>query len=307
MYISFESAINDYLIYLNHKLKCTTYEINNRKIKLYILSYFKNKNIFDLTTKDYLNWQLYIDDFNFKYHYKSSIHYCFTCFLDYCMIFYNLPSNVARKVGNFRNDEVNLFGNIWTLEEFNSFISVVDSKVYNVLFRLLFFTGLRKGEALALTWNDINFDNKTILINKSITRLYKNGERIVTSPKTRQSIRIISIDDNLFNDIVELYDYYKNDNVNFNLNYYVFGGSSSISFTTLERNKNKYCDKAKVKQIKIHEFRHSHACLLFQNNIPIEDISYRLGHSTLSITMDTYLRYLPRDEKRVVTTLNSLN
>ena len=69
---------------------------------------------------------------------------------------------------------------------------------------------------------------------------------------------------------------------------------------------SSYCNLSGVKQIKIHEFRHSHACLLFQKNIPIEDISYRLGHRSLSITMDTYLRFLPRNEKRVIDTLNSI-
>ena len=87
---------------------------------------------------------------------------------------------------------------------------------------------------------------------------------------------------------------------------FIFGGNDSISFTTLERKKNYYCKLAKVKQIKIHEFRHSHACLLFKNKIEIEDISYRLGHSSISMTMDTYLKYLPKNEKRVISTLNQL-
>ena len=65
--------------------------------------------------------------------------------------------------------------------------------------------------------------------------------------------------------------------------------------------------KANIKQIKIHEFRHSHACLLFQNKIDIEDISYRLGHSSIDITMKVYLKNLPKNEKRVIKLLNSLN
>lgn len=71
--------------------------------------------------------------------------------------------------------------------------------------------------------------------------------------------------------------------------------------------KNYYCKKANVKQITIHEFRHSHACLLFKNNVPIEDVSHRLGHSTISMTMDVYLKYLPHNEKRVISTLNSIH
>ena len=81
----------------------------------------------------------------------------------------------------------------------------------------------------------------------------------------------------------------------------------SISFTQLKRIKDKYCKLANVKQIKIHEFRHSHACLLFQNNVEIENISNRLGHANISMTMNTYLKYLPKNEKRVIKLLDSLS
>lgn len=305
--ITFDNIMGDYLRYLNFKLKLNTYDSNQRKIKTYILSYFKDKNIYDLTTRDYLEWQIYINEFNFSYNYKSSLHYCFTSFLDYCMLYHDLKTNVARKVGNFSNnnlEEEN--GNIWTINEFNQFISSVDDKVYHTLFDLFFYTGVRKGEALALKWNDIDFNNNTIKINKSITRFKRDNHNIITTPKTKKSIRTISIDNLLKNELLNLQEYYITNDINFNNNYFVFGGKKSISFTSLERNKNKYCDKSKVKRIKIHEFRHSHACLLFSNNVPINDISNRLGHSDISMTMNTYLKYLPKDEKRVINTLNQL-
>ena len=123
-----------------------------------------------------------------------------------------------------------------------------------------------------------------------ITRTHK-----INAPKTRTSNRIISIDNILAN---ELKEYMEDYNINNNL--------FEISFSTLKRKKDYYCDKAHVKRIKIHEFRHSHACLLFKNDVPIDEISYRLGHSRISITTDTYLKYLPKQEKRVISTLNSL-
>ena len=146
---------------------------------------------------------------------------------------------------------------------------------------------MRKGELLALKWEDIDFINKTISINKTITR-----EHEIQMPKTHTSNRIISISDNLINELSKL----KRDSE------FIF----DISFTQLKRKKDYYCNLSGVKQIKIHEFRHSHACLLFTNKIEIEDISYRLGHSNISMTMSTYLKYLPRNEKRVVNLLNSL-
>ncbi|MBP3445544.1 MAG: tyrosine-type recombinase/integrase [Bacilli bacterium] len=115
------------------------------------------------------------------------------------------------------------------------------------------------------------------------------------------------IDNILCDDLLKLKDYYLKHYEDFNENCFVFGCNKNISFTNLERMKNYYCKKANVKQITIHEFRHSHACLLFKNNVPIEDVSHRLGHSTISMTMDVYLKYLPHNEKRVISTLNSIH
>lgn len=225
-------------------------------------------------------------------------------FLNYCMDFYELKDNVASKVGNFKNQDVEEIGNIWSIQEFEKFIEVIDDPVYKVLFNFMFFTGCREGEVLALTFEDI--EDQKVSINKTITRFFQNGERIITKPKTKKSIRMIHIDDILANEIKKLKEYYSNTYNDFNNKFYVFGGIKSIPPTTLSRKKNYYCDIANVKRIKIHEFRHSHACLLFENNIPIDEISSRLGHSTMSMTMDVYLRFIPRNEKRVLETLNSL-
>lgn len=301
--MGFKEASIDYFNFLKIKLKNSTYQINTRKINLYIVSQFENTDIYKFSTKDYIKWQIFIESFGFSYNYKSSLHYLFSEFLNFCINFYEIKENVAIKVGNFRNDEIQKCGNVWSYDEFKQFIDKVDNRIYHALFNLLFFTGLRKGEALALTFNDIDFYNKKISINKTITRyLNKNNERIITTPKTKSSIRNISLDDKLIKELNNLKTHYQN----YNDSMFVFGGEKAISFTSLERKKNFYCDIANVKKIKIHEFRHSHACLLFKNKIEIEDISYRLGHSSISMTMDTYLKYLPKDEKRVISTLNSL-
>lgn len=249
--ITFEKALNEYFIFIKLKLKNTTFITNKRKMRLYILNYFKDKNIYDFNIKDYLEWQIFINNFDFSYNYKSSLHYCFTNFLDFCILMYKIDKNIAKIVGNFKNN--------------------------------------------------------TVFISKTITRyLDKNGNKIIQSPKTKKSIRNICIDNQLKNELIKLKQYYTIKYDDFQNNFYVFGGKKSISFTSLKRNKDYYCDKAQVTKIKIHEFRHSHACLLFTNNVPINDISNRLGHSNISMTMDIYLKYLPKNEKRVINTLTQL-
>ena len=304
---NFKSIAFNYLNYTKLKKKINTYKTNERRFLIYILEYFKNYNVEEITCNDYLEWQMYINKYNFSYNYKSNIHYLFSDFLEYCINFYNLSFNVAKKVGNFKNNEIAKIGNIWTITDFNNFIKYVDRFEYNVLFRLLFFTGLRKGEAMALTFNEIDFENRRIYIYKNLTK-YKdsNNNYIINTPKTKKSNRYIMIDDCLSNELVKLKKYYLNKYKYFNNDMFVFGGEKVISFTSLERNKNKYCKISGVKQIKIHEFRHSHACLLFNNNVPINEISLRLGHSKISMTSDIYLKYLPNNEKRVINTLNSI-
>ena len=287
MSIVFAQAIEEYFKYSKIKLKKSNYDEQKRKIIKHILPYFKDKNIYEIGIRDIVSWKMYIESFDFSYNYKSYLYYALVSIFDFFEKYYEIKKNYVKLEGNFKNNDLKKKGNIWTIDEFNKFISCIDDNFYKVLFELLYFTGLRKGEVLALKWEDIDFINKTISINKTITRNHE-----FQTPKTKSSNRTISISDNLINELSKL-------NHDREL---IF----DISFTQLKRKKDYYCNLSGVKQIKIHEFRHSHACLLFTNNIEIEDISYRLGHSSISMTMTTYLKYLPRNEKRVVNLLNSL-
>ena len=287
MSIVFAQAIEEYFKYSKIKLKKSNYDEQKRKIIKHILPYFKDKNIYEIGIRDIVSWKMYIESFDFSYNYKSYLYYALVSIFDFFEKYYEIKKNYVKLEGNFKNNDLKKKGYIWTIDEFNKFISCIDDNFYKVLFELLYFTGLRKGEVLALKWEDIDFINKTISINKTITRNHE-----FQTPKTKSSNRTISISDNLINELSKL-------NHDREL---IF----DISFTQLKRKKDYYCNLSGVKQIKIHEFRHSHACLLFTNNIEIEDISYRLGHSSISMTMTTYLKYLPRNEKRVVNLLNSL-
>ncbi len=285
--IKTQQALDEYFIYSKNVFKESNYNERKRKINKYIYSYFKDIYVQDINFKVIIEWKNYIESFNFKYNYKSYIYYCLTDFLDFCIKFYDLNKNYAKLEGNFKNNDINEKGNIWTIEEFNKFLSVIKNKEDYTMFKLLYFTGLRKGELLALTWKDVNFNNKTLTINKTKTR-----ENNITSPKTKSSNRIIYIPNSLIDDLKQIDQKEE----------FIF----NISFTTLKRKKDYYCKIAEVKQIKIHEFRHSHACLLYQNKIDVKDISYRLGHNDINITINTYLSYLPVNEKRVINTLNSI-
>lgn len=88
------------------------------------------------------------------------------------------------------------------------------------------------------------------------------------------------------------------------INVSIFGCTSPLARTTVKRKKDYYCKKAGVKNISIHSFRHLHATLLLYENIPIVDISRRLGHSSIAVTMETYLHYIKNDEEDIIKCLD---
>ena len=89
-------------------------------------------------------------------------------------------------------------------------------------------------------------------------------------------------------------------------NWFVFGNTRFLPETNIARNKHKYFELSGVKEITIHEFRHSHATMLVEKKLMIKEVSRRLGHSNTNITLNTYTHTNKMQEKKVIKTLNFL-
>ena len=305
MKVSFKKICSSYLDYVVLKQKPQSIRSIKSRISAYILPYFENYKIDDITPLVYLEWQKKIENYGFSYKYKKALHYTMVSLFNFSITFFDCPkSNVPSKVGNFKNNDIPKDMKIWDIEEYEKFIREVKEPVYSALFEFMYFTGCRLGEALALTFNDLN-DN-CIYINKTISKEYINGKRAITTPKTKKSIRKILISNKTKDNIRRLREYYTTKYDNVNNDFFIFGGDSALSPTTIERKKNYYCKLANVKQIRLHDFRHSHASLLLSSGIPIVAIANRLGHADIAMTLNTYSHALPKDEKRVVELLNSI-
>lgn len=301
----FSKIANDYIKFAETKGKPQSIRSIKSRINNYILPYFEKFMIEDITPFIYLDWQNEINRKGFSYKYKKSLHYTMISIYNFANKFYFYENNIASKVGNFSNSyDIPKEIDIWTNEEFNHFISYINEPIYKALFTFMFYTGCRLGECLALTFNDLK-DN-VININKTISKEFINGKRQITTPKTKKSIRKIHIDNLLKNELNNLHDYYIINIGYFKNDFYIFGAIKPLAPTTIERKKNNYCKIANIKQIRLHDFRHSHASLLLSNKIPITAISNRLGHSDINTTLTTYIHLIPDDEKRVINTLNSL-
>ncbi|MDD5606860.1 MAG: site-specific integrase [Candidatus Pacebacteria bacterium] len=192
-----------------------------------------------------------------------------------------MKKNVVKETPQFKNpNEFKKDILFWNKKEFEQFINIIkDDIVYKTFFATLYLTGMRRGEIQALTWSD--FNKNELIINKTLTNKIKGVRYTILPPKTKHSNRIVKIPNNLIKLLQKLKSYYK-DFEGFDNDWFIFGGHTPLSDSTIERKKNNYCKEAKVKTIRIHDFRHSHASLLVNMQIPITVISKRLGHTNIS-------------------------
>lgn len=295
-----EEAYNQYINYLStNRLKITTINQIKRIFENHILPFFSSKDIYKINELDILNWQQYVISLGYSESFEKNIQSIILGFFNFLERFYGIK-NVVETVGKFKsfNQEQKKELNTWNVKEYKRFINKVDDKIYHALFNTLFMTGIRKGEALALSFNDI--DRKYIYIRHSLTKDFIDGERKKTSPKTKKSIRKIRIDRKLSLELKKLQKYYNRLYGYCNKEFYIFGGIKPIPCTTLDRKKNYYCDIAHVKRIRIHDFRHSHATILYHKKVRLKSIQERLGHADISTTLNTYVHLNNKDEKRVL-------
>ncbi|PIO77978.1 tyrosine-type recombinase/integrase [Streptococcus parauberis] len=202
--------------------------------------------------------------------------------------------------------------NYWSIEEFKEFLNLFVPEEYNyqLLFTCLFFTGIRLGEALALTWNDIDFTTQTIHITKSI--YISKGISYISTTKTKAGMRRITIHKKL-ND--ELIDWKKNqykllDNfVTGDINELQLFQNSPIVITknATEKFYKKILKRdPNLKHIRIHDLRHSHASLLINQGEDYLVVKERLGHASITTTIDTYSHLYPSKQKSLADKLDNL-
>lgn len=197
------------------------------------------------------------------------------------------PTKIIRKPVTKKKVKEDKDLNFYDKEELKIFMATAEKsnnfRAY-VFFRLLAFTGIRQGEALALKFSDIDFTNKTLNINKAVSR--KETGLYIQTPKTPSSIRRISLDDKTLQLLKKFKDGKDEESLIFTS---ATNGILSSSkprkwlLTILDSIQEK-----DFKRISIHGFRHTHASLLFEAGASIKDVQYRLGHSDIQTTMDIY-------------------
>ena len=296
----FLDVYGDYLLYAKKKQKIQSFTTMKYKFELHILPFFESMYLEDISSKIILEWQDYVLSKNFSNNQNRSLYYILSGFFEYCRLFYNFNKKKFSSCSSFKNKYEKDKHDFYSLKDFNQFIKYVDDEIYKQFFNLMFYTGVRPGEAMALTFKDIK--NGYITISKTINN---HGNRELGTPKTKSSNRKIRIDKVLERDLLNLKKIYSK-KYTFDNNFFIFGGKKPLSSTTINRRKIEACKKANIRPITLHQFRHSHATFLLQKGIMVNEVSKRLGHSKTSTTLDIYSHTDLTQEKRVFDTLNSV-
>ena len=201
---------------------------------------------------------------------------------------------LPKKKVDINSNDADLY---YTKDELNHFLKLVDSTndiKLSAMFRVLAYTGIRKGELQALNWDDIDFTNNTININKTLS-INSEYKITVQTPKSKSSIRKISIDEQTKLILKrwkakqrELF-FSVGTRVKKHQPCFTEEVTNSYLYLNFMNDKlRKICKKHKFKEIKIHGFRHTHCSLLFESGFTIQEVQDRLGHSDLKTTMSIY-------------------
>lgn len=294
--MTFSSFVDLYYGDMKKRLRENTLRTKKYIMDIKILPYFGEKQMCDIKATDIRAWQNEIMEQEYAPTYLKTINNQLSAVFNYAVRYYDLPSNPCLKAGSMgksRAEEMEF----WTKEEFMQFAdSIMDKHMSYMAFTTLYWTGMRLGELLALTWKDINFEKKTISINKSYQRI--NGNDIITPPKTPKGKREIRIPEFLVTDLRDFlesfYEVKEADRVFPITKYY------------LEHEMERGVKKSGVKRLHIHGLRHSHVSLLIKMGVPLFEIKERLGHEKFETTANTYGHLYPDKQDQLATRLEEM-
>lgn len=295
--IRFDNFVEIYFQDMENRLRETTIESKRYMFDTKILPYFKDKSISDITAADIRAWQNTLIKENFAPTYLKTINNQMSALFNYACRYYDLESNPCRKAGSIGKSKADDM-DFWTKEEFDQFLTAFEKKPEAYMaFKLLFWTGMRIGEMLALTFEDVNLEERVISITKNLVRV--KGEDKIHPPKTPKGVREITIPPFLAEDLREY----------FSKQYGIMPNERIFRFTKsfMEHQIVRGAKESGVKRIRLHDIRHSHASMLVAMGFQPLEIKDRLGHEKIETTLNTYSHLYPNKQMELADRLEIMN
>ena len=296
--MNFEEFVNLYYEDMGNRLRDSSMATKKYIVDLKVIPYFGKKKLLDITAADVRKWQNNLLNQGYSQTYLKTINNQLNAIFNYAVRYYDLPKNPCRQAGSIGKSKASEM-NYWTQEEFEEFLECVKDKPMSFYgFQILFWTGIRAGELLALNPADINIEEKTLNISKSLKRM--GHEDIITEPKTEKSKRVITLPDFLVEQLEEymgmLYGIMPDDRL--------FNATKAFFDHEMKRGIRL----SGVKEIRLHDLRHSHASLLISRlGVSVQQVADRLGHEKITTTLETYSHLYPNQAKELASKLNDLS
>lgn len=294
--MSFGSLVELYMEDCATRLRPTTYENKRWLFDSKILPTFRSVPVNEITPTMIRRWQndLLADPAGYSPTYLKTVNNQMSAVMNYAVRFYGLPSNPVVVCGPFGKktaDEMQF----WTRDEFRRFIECVKKPAARLAFELLFWTGMRSGELLALTLLDVDFERSRISINKTAAQV--KGETVIQPPKTPRSNRIVSVP----RFVLALIRDYADRLVDYEPHERLFYFTKHVLTNEMASGSKA----AGVKRIRVHDLRHSHASLLIEMGFSPLLVSERLGHENIQTTLQTYSHLYPDKQEEVSSRLET--
>lgn len=200
---------------------------------------------------------------------------------------------------------------VWTPEQAETFFTAItEREPWHTFFLLIVTTGLRKGEALGLRWQDVDFSKRTVAVRQAIVTL--DGKAKIETPKSPAARRLVVIPEETAQALqdhrsrqrlqrMRVADAWADNDLVFctELGAIIHPSNVNRALTALVEESN-------VPRITVHELRHTHATWLLSHGLPVKDVSARIGHAKASITLDTYAHIIPGMQDNAVETVRGL-
>lgn len=295
--IRFKDFLPDWVdTYKKGKVKPSTYAAHKRNIKTHLIPTFGQMKIKDLSRhqyQKYINKLLEDRKSTTVKHINATMSNALRTAVDLNMIIKNPSTGVIiKKVDEPENEKIHY----WGKREIKVFLEVCkeDNMMYYFYFLTLIRTGMRKGEAMAIQWEDINFEKGEISINKTLLYHVSKEEAAFGPPKTPSSFRTIKIDKFLCEELKKLNLLQKKNKLllgdKYSTLHFVFCKSNGFRLRerTLQTAFERLKRKSEVTNIVIHDLRHTHAVMLLEAGVSMKEIQERLGHKDIMTTGNIY-------------------
>ena len=307
MDMTFGTLTDQYIESQKNKVRRRTMETYLKRRRYF--TDFENVKLKDMDGNLYHKFQQDLWNKPIKCSTRNDVQKFFKIILNWGMKMYDINlMKFYKKIEFFKDpNEMKVEKDVYTFEEFQKYITGTTNLNDKAMFEMLYYCGLRRGEARGLQWSDIDWNNKLVSITKQANSV-KDSQKYyeLTPPKTSKSIRTLPLTDVLYNDLVNLYNE-KKKYYGFNDKWFIFGEHDPLTFGMMSRINGRIAKNADIRRIPLHSFRHSCASLLINTGQPVTTVSKYLGHASTKETLDTYAHMFPNNLTNVKNTIDNLN